>query len=174
MLVFVSSFLYRSAHRLKNDSITYGFFMYLLEAGNNSSHYGSSITLWKMYIAVTFWREAGDILTMTSDRFWPCGQTKTDFCGRRPPQFLLARGYKILEVTESLFTPGGRHSCLWSKATGVTKSQILAFAGKDDTSLTHHCQKRKNISSIPPQELFEVKILRKVIGWKKFQYVLYI
>ena len=37
--------------------------------------------------------------------------------------------HKILEVTESLFAAGGRHSCLWPEATRFNKSQIPASAG---------------------------------------------
>ena len=43
----------------------------------------------------------------------------------------MARGHKIIEVTESLFAAGGRHSCLWPEATRFSKSQIPAFAGTD-------------------------------------------
>ena len=38
---------------------------------------------------------------------------KTDFCDRRPPQIAVAERQNILEVSESIFTVGGRRSCLF-------------------------------------------------------------
>ena len=44
-------------------------------------------------------------------------------CGLWPPQFIVAEGHNILEVTERLFMFKGFHGSLWSKATTFMKSQ---------------------------------------------------
>ena len=46
-------------------------------------------------------------------------------------QKIVSCGHKILDVTESLFSTGGRHSCMRPGGTRFTKSQIPAFAGTD-------------------------------------------
>ena len=49
---------------------------------------------------------------------------KTKFRGQRPPQFVVARGHNIWEVTESLSVAGGQHSSLWPTATTFGKLQF--------------------------------------------------
>ena len=46
---------------------------------------------------------------------------KQIICGLRPPQFVVAEGHNIFEVTERLFAALGRHSSLWPKATTFEK-----------------------------------------------------
>ena len=43
------------------------------------------------------------------------------------PQFIVAEGHNILEVTERLFKVKEFHSSLWSKATTVERSQWRKF-----------------------------------------------
>ena len=44
-------------------------------------------------------------------------------CGLWSPQFNVAEGHSILEITERLFMVKEFHGSLWSKATTVERSQ---------------------------------------------------
>ena len=44
-------------------------------------------------------------------------------CGLWSPQFIVAEGHNIREITERLFMFKGFHGSLWSKATTVMRSQ---------------------------------------------------
>ena len=44
--------------------------------------------------------------------------------GLRLPQFVVAEGHNIFEVTERLFAVGGHHSSLWPKVTTFEKSEV--------------------------------------------------
>lgn len=46
-----------------------------------------------------------------------------EFCGRRPLQFIVARGQNTYEITDRLFAAEGRHSLLWPAATTFLESQ---------------------------------------------------
>ena len=48
-------------------------------------------------------------------------QLSINFCGLRPPLFVVAEGHNTWEVTETLFAAFGRHSSLWPKATTIEK-----------------------------------------------------
>ena len=49
--------------------------------------------------------------------------SKSNFCGRRPPQFIVAGDNNLWEVTESLFAAKGRYSSLSPNATTFEKLQ---------------------------------------------------
>ena len=65
-----------------------------------------------------------DTTTVSCDlrpqHFW---SHKEDICGLWPPQFVVAKGQNIFEVTERIFAAGVRHSSLWPKALTFLKSQ---------------------------------------------------
>ena len=51
-------------------------------------------------------------------------ETKTDFRSQRASYFVMNETHNILEVTENLFTAGGRHSYLWPEATRLFRSHF--------------------------------------------------
>ena len=51
------------------------------------------------------------------------------YASRRRPQVVVAGGHNIPESQESLFAAGGRHSCLWPKATRIYESDVPAKIG---------------------------------------------